>query len=53
MQGMFWGGVLLSSVPLLLGIGIGGFVLHRHLTRAERTAPPIDAADTPPARRLS
>lgn len=31
MSGMFWGGVLLSSVPISLGIGIGIYVLRRHL----------------------
>lgn len=30
MTGMFWGGVLLMAFPVLLGIGIGLFVLHRY-----------------------
>lgn len=28
MQGMFWAGVLLSAVPVLLGIGIGVYALR-------------------------
>lgn len=31
MQGMFWGGVLLSSIPILLGLGVGVYVLRRYL----------------------
>lgn len=42
MSGMFWGGVLLSSVPISLGIGIGIYVLRRYL--AEREAAAADAA---------
>ncbi|NIP83483.1 MAG: hypothetical protein GWM90_31350 [Gemmatimonadetes bacterium] len=30
MNGMFWGGVLLSSIPILLAVGIGLFVLKRY-----------------------
>ncbi|HUH13959.1 MAG TPA: hypothetical protein VMK65_12670 [Longimicrobiales bacterium] len=42
MSGMFWGGVLLSSVPISLGIGIGIYVLRRYL--AERAPAPGAAA---------
>ena len=38
MSGMIWGGVLLSSVPISLGIGIGIYVLRRYL--ADRAAQP-------------
>lgn len=38
MTGMLWGGILLMSFPVLLGIGIGVFVLHRY--RAERRSEP-------------
>lgn len=30
MQGMFWGGVLLSSIPILLGLGIAVYVWKRY-----------------------
>lgn len=36
MQGMFWGGVLLSSIPVSLGIGIAVYVFWRY--RQERAA---------------
>jgi len=35
MMGMFWGGLIVSAVPLLLSLGIGIFILRRHLA-AER-----------------
>lgn len=28
MHGMFWAGVLLSAIPVLLGIGIGVYVVR-------------------------
>ncbi len=28
MHGMFWAGVLLSSIPVLLGIGIAAYVVR-------------------------
>lgn len=31
MLGMFWGGLILASVPLTLSIGIGVYVLRRYL----------------------
>lgn len=31
MVGMFWGGLLVASVPILLTLGIGIFVLRRYL----------------------
>lgn len=33
MQGMLWGGILLMAIPVLLGIGIGLFALHRYRTQ--------------------
>lgn len=36
MTGMIWGGVLLSSVPISLGIGIGIYVLRRYLADRAR-----------------
>lgn len=42
MQGMLLGGVLLSSVPVLLGIGIGIYVLRRF--RTDRSSHPRGAA---------
>lgn len=36
MTGMFWGGLLVASVPILLSLGIGVYVLHRvHEARGE------------------
>jgi hypothetical protein len=39
MTGMFWGGLLLASVPILLSLGIAAHVLRRYLT-ARRQEPP-------------
>ncbi|MGH7482663.1 MAG: hypothetical protein ACRELV_10955 [Longimicrobiales bacterium] len=37
MRGILWGGVLLSSIPILLGVGVGMYVLWRYrLERARR-----------------
>lgn len=41
--GMFLGGLLMASVPVLFGLGVGVYVLKRHLsTRSagESTEPP-------------
>lgn len=40
--GMFWGGLLVAAVPILLGIGVGVFVLRRYWI--SRTSRPPDAA---------
>lgn len=41
MNGMFWGGVLLSAIPVLLGVGIGVYALRRFLQdRALRSGDP-------------
>ncbi|MBI4546045.1 MAG: hypothetical protein HY703_12665 [Gemmatimonadetes bacterium] len=47
MQGMWWAGVLLALVPLLLGAGIGIVVLLHH--RAVQRSAMGAAAGTPPA----
>ena len=39
MVGMFWGGLLMASVPILLTVGVGVYVLKRHL-EARRDEPP-------------
>lgn len=31
MMGMFWGGLIVASVPILLTVGIGIYVLRRYL----------------------
>jgi hypothetical protein len=36
MMGMFWGGLLLAAVPMLLSLGIGIYVLRRYLASGER-----------------
>ena len=41
MVGMFWGGLIVSAVPLLLSLGIGIFILRRHL-EAERSRRRLD-----------
>jgi len=38
MNGMFWGGLLMAAVPILLSVGIGIFVLRRYLN-ARRQEP--------------
>ncbi len=38
MTGMFWGGLLMAAVPILLSVGIGIFVLRRYLN-ARRQEP--------------
>lgn len=42
MNGMFWGGVLLSAFPILLGVGIGLYALRRY--RQDR---PLRSSDPP------
>lgn len=42
MVGMFWGGLLVAAVPILLTVGIGIYVLRRHL--AERRPDPTERA---------
>jgi|GEM_PF-2259496 len=39
MVGMFWAGLLVASVPILLTLGVGLYVLRRHLEsrREERS----------------
>ena len=37
--GMFWGGLLVASVPMLLSLGVGIYVLRRFLL-ARRQEPP-------------
>lgn len=41
MSGMFWGGVLLSAIPVMAGIGIGVFILRAW--RHERARVHLDA----------
>lgn len=41
MVGMFWGGLIVSAVPLLLSLGIGIFILRRHMN-AERLRRRLD-----------
>lgn len=39
--GMFWGGLVIAAVPMLLGLAVGVFVLRRYwMSRASR---PSDA----------
>jgi hypothetical protein len=38
MIGMFWGGLLVASVPILLTLGVGVYVLRRYL-EARREEP--------------
>lgn len=45
--GMFWGGLIMASVPVSLGIGIAIYVLRRHLKRGGRTTD--GGASAPPA----
>ena len=39
MVGMFWGGLLVASVPILLTIGVGIYVLRRYLEAREAEFP--------------
>jgi Na+/proline symporter len=32
MTGMLWGGLVMMAVPVLFGLGVGAYVLHRFLT---------------------
>lgn len=38
MVGMFWAGLLVASVPILLTIGVGIHVLRRHLENRRNEA---------------
>jgi hypothetical protein len=47
MMGMFWGGLLVAAVPILLTLGIGIFVLKRYLESdgpgtPDRASGPVD-----------
>jgi hypothetical protein len=39
MLGMFWGGLLLAAVPISLTIGVGIYVLKRHLEARSSEGP--------------
>jgi hypothetical protein len=41
MMGMFWGGLIVSAVPLLLSLGIGVYIFRRHL-HSERLRRQLD-----------
>ena len=41
-MGMFWGGMLLMAVPVLSGVALGVFLLHRYL--AGRSSEPGERA---------
>lgn len=47
MHGIFWGGVLLSSIPILLGVGVGMYVLWRY--RLERALQRQDGPNEGPS----
>jgi hypothetical protein len=47
MMGMFLGGVVMMAPPVLLGIGIGIFVLRQQRATAH-SAPAADMAAVPP-----
>lgn len=48
MVGMFWGGVLVASVPILLTLGVGIYVLRRYLeSRREEREPSPEAEGFP------
>jgi hypothetical protein len=50
MMGMFWGGLLVASVPILLTLGIGIYVLRRYLESraAGLPGPRVAEGDTGP-----
>lgn len=51
-MGMFWGGLLVASVPILFTLGVGIYLLRRFLReRRERGPPP--PRSTEPERRMS
>lgn len=39
MVGMFWGGLLVASVPILLTLGVGIYVLKRYLEARQAAFP--------------
>ena len=45
MHGMFWGGVLLSSIPVLLGIGIAIYVWREWRLQRNRRHSAAGAAE--------
>ena len=46
MVGMFWGGVLVASIPMLLAAGIAFFVI-RHYLRQQRGEPSAETSEPP------
>lgn len=41
MVGMFWGGLIMAAVPILLTLGVGIYALRRHLrSRREGASEP-------------
>jgi len=51
MVGMFWGGLLVASVPMLLTVGIGYYILKRYLEgQREGSAERGSIPETPPGR---
>jgi hypothetical protein len=45
MVGMFWGGLLVASVPILLTLGVGIYVLRRYLESREAGLPGPQVAE--------
>jgi hypothetical protein len=39
MTGMFWAGLLVASVPILLSVGVGVYVLRRMLNARREESP--------------
>ncbi len=37
-MGMFWGGLVMAAVPILFSLGVGAYVVRRHLL-ARRSGP--------------
>jgi len=42
MAGMFWGGLVMATPPVLLGVGIFWFAMKQRARGAERTRAPGD-----------
>lgn len=42
--GMFWGGLIMASVPVSFGIGVAIYVLRRHLRGRDATADAVTSA---------
>jgi hypothetical protein len=51
MLGMFWGGLLVASVPMLLTLGIAIYVLKQYRESGGDGEGPSRLADTEPRRR--